>query len=200
MRRLSILWVLPLLWLAGCASLHEQPAPENQKIPWGNRVQALSTIQTWDLDALIAIRGQAAHDTGSASMKWQQSKQNYHILLFGPMGSNAVTLSGRPGRVFLETANGQKFNASSPEYLLAKQTGLNVPVSYLFYWIRGIPVPNLPADTRFDAYNHLVQLNQAGWNIQFLRYVSVNQLDVPNKIFLNNPLYQVKIIVNQWQF
>lgn len=196
--KLSILWVLPLFWLVGCASMHEQPAPQNQEQPWGNRVQALSSIENWDLDALIAIRSQAS--SGTANMKWRQSRQDYHILLFGPMGSNAVAITGKPNHVLLQTAEGKQFYASDPETILAQQTGWHVPISHLYYWIRGIPVPNMPANKQFDAYNHLVQLNQAGWNIQYLRYVSVNKQDVPNKIFLDNPLLSVKIIVNQWQF
>lgn len=189
---------MSVVWLAGCASLTEAPLPKNQQISWDHRVQALSSLQSWNLDALIAMRNEASHDGGSANMKWQQSKSNYHILLFGPMGSNAVTLAGGPGHVALETANGQRFTDSSPEALLAKQTGFQVPVSNLFYWVRGIPVPNQPAETHFDAYHRLVQLNQAGWTVQFLRYTSINQLDVPNKIFLANSLYSVKIIINQW--
>ena len=64
--------------------------------------------------------------------------------------------------------------------------------------IRGLPVPSTPAQTRFDAYNHLTYLVQDGWRIQFLRYTSIRNTDVPSKIFLSNAQLNVKVIVNRW--
>lgn len=201
MRTLNfILLSLTFFWLAGCASVSQQtPAPQTPPMSWDNRVGVLSNIQNWDLDALIAIRNDSNHDSGSANLKWQQSKNDYSLLFFGPLGSNSVKLTGRPGSVLLETAEGKKINAKTPETLLAQQTGWHVPVSSLFYWIRGLPVPNEPAQKILDNENHLVQLAQQGWVIQYLRYTSVNQIDVPSKIFLNNAQMNVKIIINEWK-
>jgi outer membrane lipoprotein LolB len=173
----------------------EAPTPT-----WGNRVQVLSNIEDWDLNALIAVRANATHDAGSANMSWKQSKQDYDILLFGPLGSNAVKLTGKPGHVSLETADGKKFNATSPEALLLQQSGWNLPVSNLFYWIRGLPVPKVPSQKSFDADNHLSELTQQGWVIKYLRYKTVGQVDVPDKILLANAKVNVKIVIKSWQF
>ena len=72
---------------------------------------------------------------------------------------------------------------------------------FLIYIIgdRGLPVPTAPAQKQFDQYHHLTQLIQQGWTIQYLNYISVNHIDVPNKLFLNNPELNVKIIITQWQ-
>ncbi len=195
---MRIIILISLLWLTGCASVPmQQQPPQNQSIPWGNRVQTLSGIENWDLKALIAIR--AAHAANSASLNWQQNKQNYTILLFGPLGTNSFALQGRPGQVQLQTANGKKFSAPNAETLITEQTGWQLPVSNLYYWIRGLPVPTLPAVKRYDSYNHLSLLNQQDWTIHYLSYVAVNNIDMPNKIVLENPQLRVKIIVTQWQ-
>lgn len=189
---------LSLLWLTSCATVSEQPQTAlNQNMTWGTRVQKLSSLQTWDLKGMIAIR--EAHDAVSANLQWQQKYRNYHIALFGPMGTNSYELTGQPGKVELAAANGKHTNANSPEELLAQQAGWRLPVSNLYYWIRGLPVPDLPAQKQLDAYNHLIQLNQQGWNIHYLRYTSVNNIDLPSKIFLNNPDLNVKIVISQWQ-
>lgn len=187
-------------FLASCATTRapEHPPAQNETIPWGTRVQTLSGIQDWDLKAMIAIRNR--NDAGTANMNWQQQNQNYHITLMGPLGSGSYELTGRPGRVELANSGGQHFYANSPEELLRKQTGWQLPVSDLFYWVRGLPVPNAPAEKKLDAYNHLVLLKQQGWIIQYLRYNSVNNVDIPTKIFLNNPSLDVKIVISQWQF
>ncbi len=186
------------LLLASCASMPTGQAPQNQNITWGSRVGTLSSVEDWDLKGLIAIR--AAKDGGSANWHWRQSKNNYTISLFGPFGANSFTLTGTPSSVLLETSDGKKFNATTPELLLAQQTGWQLPISNLYYWIRGLPVPGVPAQKQFDTYHHLTALTQQGWTIHYLRYVSVNQIDLPNKIFLDNSQVNVKIIINQWQF
>jgi len=195
----TLTWIFVILLLASCATVKQQPAPQNKTIPVDNRVTTLSNIENWDLDAMIAIRNNAKNDAGSASMKWQQVRNNYNISLFGPLGTNSVKLTGRPGRVTMETANGQRSNAATPEMLLTEKTGWNIPVSSLYYWVRGIPVPNMPAQKKYDNYNHLISLQQQGWRIQYLNYTNVKQIDMPTKIFLSDSNLSVKIIINQWQ-
>jgi len=186
-------------WLASCATVpKEQSTTNNQNLSWNSRVQTLSQIESWDLKALIAIRSQK--DAGSASLQWQQQNQNYHIQLFGPLGTGSYELTGQPGKVELAGSSGKRFYATSPEALLAQQTGWHLPISYLKYWIRGLPVPTIPAEKSFDSYNHLTKLKQEGWDIEFLRYTSINGIDVPNKIFFHNAQLNIKIIINQWHF
>lgn len=196
----SYIIILLAFGLTSCATLSEQPAALNQSISWQDRATRLVGIQTWDIKAVMAVRTNAGSEGGSANLQWQQNQQGYTMLLFGPLGADSIKISGQPGHVSLETADGKKFRASSPELLLAQQTGWQLPVSNLYYWIRGLPAPGLPGRKQFDAYNHLVRLYQQGWAIDFLRYSSVNQIDVPTKISLQNWRLKVKIIIKQWQF
>lgn len=198
MRNYLIL-ILTCLWLTSCATV--QPAPklaQNESMDWGQRVHTLNDVQKWNLHAQIALRQLHTSQAWSANLQWSQQKQNYHIALFGPLGTNSYELNGRPGNVELSMADGKHFTATSPETLLAKQTGWSLPVSNLYYWIRGLPVPSMSADKQFDNYYHLTVLKQDGWTIQYLRYTSVDRIDIPSKIFLNNPDLNVKIVISQW--
>lgn len=189
-----------LFGLTSCTTVTEPPLPENQTKSWDNRVQTLSEVQNWNLEALISIRNQTKSNSGSTNLQWHQSRGHYTILFFGPFGAGTVKLTGKPGYVLMEGSDGKKTEASTPEILLAKETGWNVPVSNLYYWVRGLPVPNLPAKTKHDAFNHLVLLEQQGWSVQYLQYTSVNHVDVPTKIFLNNSQMSVKMMISQWNF
>jgi outer membrane lipoprotein LolB len=188
--------------LTSCATLTSQrqqaPAVQAPSPSWEKHVQTVSDIKTWDLKAQIAIRQEPK--AWSASLQWQQQQQNYHIALFGPLGTHAYELTGQPGKVQLAGANGKTFTASTPEQLLLEQSGSELPVSNLYYWIRGIPVPNMPAQKQFDASNRLISLQQQGWTIHYLGYTTVNSIDVPDKVFLNNQQLSVKIAINQWHF
>lgn len=189
------------IWLGGCSTVKEASQPaQNKTTTWDNRVGVLSNIQSWNIEGMIAIRNQVKNDSGSANLKWQQNKQNYTMLFYGPMGAGSQKLTGGPGKVLLEMADGKKATAASPEALLASQTGWRLPVSSLYYWVRGLPVPDLPAEKKFDTFNHVTQLSQQGWLIQYLRYTSVNRIDVPTKIMLVNPQMSVKMIISQWNF
>jgi outer membrane lipoprotein LolB len=188
------------LWLSSCATVSNQPtAPTTPTQTWGSRVDTLSGVQDWDMNALIAIRNSQKKTDLTANMQWQQHQKNYTILLFGPLGTGSAKLTGAPGNVTLQTADGKTFNAPTPETLLAQQTNWDLPVSNLYYWIRGLPVPSLPAKKQFDAENRLIDLQQQGWRIQFLNYTSTHQVDLPRKIFIYNTETNVKIIINEWK-
>src|SRR5665647_1446366 len=82
------------LILTNCATLSPSKQQITQEeattIPsssWEKRAQALSNIQSWDLKAQIAVHQQPK--AWSASLQWHQQQQNYHISLFGPLGSHA---------------------------------------------------------------------------------------------------------------
>ncbi len=200
MRTLLFLNVLMLAFLlGGCSTVQEASAPaQNKQTTWDNRSNSVANIHSWNLEGQISVRNRAKNDSNSANLKWQQNSQHYTMLFYGPMGAGSQKLSGGPGRVVLQMANGKTVTAASPEALLASQTGWRLPVSSLYYWVRGLPVPNVAAEKKFDTYNHLTQLHQQGWTIQYLRYTAVNQIDMPTKIFLDNPQMNVKMIISQW--
>ena len=187
------------LFLAGCATVREQPALLNQPISWQERSMMLAQLHNWNISAIMAIQTHTGTEGGTANLKWQQYNQNYNLLLYGPLGADAVKITGQPGHVSLETADGKKFTAATPELLLAQQTGWRLPVSDLYYWIRGLPTKGPSSAMQFDLSHRLTHLDQAGWTIDFLRYSTVNQMDLPTKLTLATKDIKVKIIINQWQ-
>lgn len=183
------------LFLASCATL---PPPSSQplQLSWAEREQRLGQMERWKLQGAIAIH--TPRESGSASLTWQQQAQNYSISLFGPLGSNSVQILGRPGAVSLEDAQGKTFYAQNPEQLLYDQTGWKLPLSNLYYWARGLPVPQLPAQTEFDSFHRLSHLNQQNWQIWFKQYAVFSQNELPTKIVLTHPQLNIKIVIYQW--
>ncbi|MCD6039412.1 MAG: lolB [Gammaproteobacteria bacterium] len=193
--------ILFTFFLAGCAELAKQATPIVHQPPaWQDRANLLTKIQIWNIKARVAVQTYPRNEGGSANLQWRQYQKNYTLLLFGPLGVNSIKISGQPGNVSLETAEGRKFSAFSPELLLRQQTGWQLPISNLYYWIRGLPVPTLPSKKQWDAYHHLVRLDQTGWKVSFLSYHTVKQVEVPVKILLENERIKVKIKIDQWQF
>jgi outer membrane lipoprotein LolB len=195
--KLTILFLL-ISCLYACASLYHQPQTAiNQKLSWKTRKQQLQQIKNWQIQGAIAIR--TKKQASSASVSWQQKGKQYKINLFGPLGSGAVTISGQPGNSILQTANKQIFKAKTPEQLLKQELGWNVPVSNLYYWIRGLPNPHISAKLKFDKYHHIIEIKQQNWDVKYLSYSATNNLDLPHKTTITNKSLNLRIIINKWE-
>lgn len=198
----SLIYLCLALIISSCTSV--TPPQQNIKTTatppsesgWQERLAALNRIQSWHLNGKIAV--QTSKDSGSATVDWSQNHGRYYVSLYGPIGSNSMKLSGGPGGVTLVTSNGKTFKADSAEELLAKNWGFRLPVSNLNYWVRGMPVPDVNARTRFDGKNRLTTLNQQGWNIQYFDYARVRNVDLPKRIYMSSPSLKTKFVIYQW--
>lgn len=194
---MRFLFLIICVFLTACATVPIQEVPLNQNISWNTRASQLNTISEWKLQGAVALA--TSHGGQNASMTWQQDKANYQIDLFGPLGVGHITLKGDANNVVL-LANGKTIQASSPEMLMQEVLGWQLPISHLYYWVRGIPAPNLAKTMTFDPYHHLLTLSQQGWIIQYQRYSNVQGVDVPTKILLKNGELRVVIVISDWDW
>ena len=96
-------------------------------------------------------------------------------------------------------ANQGRYQAESPEQLLRDQLGLNLPVSHLLWWIRGLPSPDSKSRLNLDGQSHLAQLSQDGWDVEYLSYAEQNGFWLPERIKLNGFDLQVTLVIKDWQ-
>lgn len=186
-------------FLSACATM--EPATQvayNHQETWSQREQTLSKIKQWKIKGALGIND--SEQAWLSSVYWQQYAQRvFDLKLFGPVGVGTLQVKGDNKQAQLLTSQNQTFSAENADLLLAQQTGWLLPITHLYYWIRGIPVPGLPALKEFDRYNHLTHLSQQGWNIQFQRYTAVNGIDLPSKILLQYKQLKIRVIVSQWK-
>ena len=128
-----------LTLLAGCAGLTSRESVEGQgdaKL-WQAHKAQVAALDGWQISGKVGIR--APRDSGSGTLFWLQRQDYFDIRLSGPLGRGAARLTGREGNVLLEVANQGRYEAESPEALLEEQLGWRLPVSHLFWWVRGLP-------------------------------------------------------------
>jgi outer membrane lipoprotein LolB len=185
--------------LAGCAGLTSREALEGQGDPqrWQNHKQQITSLDAWQISGKVGIR--APQDSGSGTLFWLQRQDYYDIRLSGPLGRGAARLTGRPGAILLEVANQGRYQAATPEQLMQEQLGLNLPVSHLLWWIRGLPSPDSKSRLNLDADSRLAQLSQDGWQVEYLRYVEQNGFWLPERIKLSGFDLQVTLVIKDWQ-
>ena len=186
--------IFPFFLLTTLLSACAPPKPSQDiTMPAPHKVSELSS---WELSGAIAAKNN--QKGWSASLNWLQQKQDhYQIRLFGPLGGGAVVIENNGG--IISYVDGKtKLSSHNPDGLLEEQTGVRLPVNNLYYWVRGIPSPNSPSSTHYDATGHLSDLSQAGYTIHYDRYTRIHELDLPMKIQLQSNEIRIKLIIKQW--
>ena len=197
LRHLIVVSLIALL--AGCAGLTSREALEGQGDPtqWQAHKQRISQLDGWQISGKIGIR--APRDSGSATLFWLQRQDYYDIRLSGPLGGGAARLTGRPGDILLEVANRGRYQAASPEALLREQLRLDLPVSNLLWWIRGLPAPDSRSRLTLDCDSHLAHLEQDGWQVEYQRYAQQSGYALPERLKLYGQDLEVTLVIKDWQ-
>ncbi|MBD9423710.1 lipoprotein localization protein LolB [Pseudomonas sp. PDM15] len=185
--------------LAGCAGLTSRESVEGQGDPqqWQAHKAKVAALDGWQISGKVGIR--APKDSGSGTLFWLQRQDYYDIRLSGPLGRGAARLTGREGDVLLEVANQGRYQAESPEALLEEQLGWRLPVSHLFWWVRGLPAPDSKSRVTLDTDSHLASLEQDGWQLQYLSYVEQNGYRLPERIKLHGTDLDITLVIKDWQ-
>lgn len=190
------------LLLAGCAGAPPTPVPQpvaSPEITWQSRQVQLSELQNWQLSGRVMVSNE--DEAWQLNVIWQQQADNYKIRISGPLGMGKVRLQGSEDGVFLYDSDGRTYYAKEPDSLLLEHTGVFMPVTSLYYWIRGLPDPasGTPQVSQLDAWGRLAHLRQGGWSIDMKRYARVDKLQLPDKLFLHNDKgTEVRMIVDKW--
>jgi outer membrane lipoprotein LolB len=149
----------------------------------------------WQLNGRIAIAKEDEHWT--AHVYWHQRDADYQIRFNAPLGQGVMLLQGNEGGVMMRTADNQTLVASNPDALVVKAIKLEIPVSGLYFWIRGLPGPTA-LNYQLNEAGYLYHLQQDGWDIEYGNYVNAGEVALPAKIYLENKRVKVKIVISQW--
>ncbi|MCU1716352.1 lipoprotein insertase outer membrane protein LolB [Pseudomonas sp. 5P_3.1_Bac2] len=188
-----------LATLAGCAGFgtHESLEGQGNSQTWKEHKAQLSKLDAWQINGKVGIR--APQDSGSGTLFWLQRQDYYDIRLSGPLGRGAARLMGHPGKITLEVANQGRYEAQSPEQLLHEQLHLNLPVSHLLWWIRGLPSPDSKSRLNLDSHSRLAGLSQDGWQIEYLSYTEQNGYWLPERLKVSGEDLQITLVIKDWQ-
>ncbi|MDY0206081.1 MAG: lipoprotein insertase outer membrane protein LolB [Pseudomonas sp.] len=188
-----------LLSLGGCSyfSSQEQLSGSGQASAWQAHKQQITPIDAWQINGKLGIR--SAKDSGSAVIFWLQRQDYFDIHLSGPLGQGSTRLTGRQGAVSLEVSNRGTFQASSAEELMQQQLGWSLPIENLLWWVRGLPAPHSKSKLQLNSDSLLANLEQDGWNIEYLSYRTENDLQMPERIKLSGADLNITLVIKQWQ-
>ena len=164
-----------LLVLQSCVSA--PPAASNPN--WAALQTQLESLQNWQLRGRVNVRYEGESHT--PRIDWQQSREDYSIRLWGTFNVGNTLIQGNENGVTLEN-DGKTRRAATPEGLILRELGYELPVSSLNYWIKGLPAPSARYDLSFDELNRLSELTQDGWLIRYPDPRQYGALSLPRKI------------------
>jgi outer membrane lipoprotein LolB len=170
--------------------------PSNKVIPLEKRKAETATISSWVIRGALAAKNKSKG--WSATMNWaQQGPSSYQIRLMGPLGGGTVLINKQGNTVTFQDGS-KRATSNNADELLKKQTGIQLPVNNLYYWVRGLPAPGAVQSEQHDQFNHLVQLRQGGYTINFTQYTSVKGIDLPSMVRLDGNGVMIKVIIKSW--
>lgn len=185
--------------LSGCVSLtlskkqHQQFRVQSPK----TAQQRLSKLQRFTADGAFSIQENGKKPV-LANYQWtQKTIRFYRIRIFSPLNLFSMTILGHLGSVTLWKSTKQHVTASTPEQLLKREMGWNLPIRNLFYWIRGAIAPGKRQVT-FNQFGHVATLQQSGWSIKYSHYTMVDGYDLPQKLLLSRPGIRVTLVIKRW--
>ena len=171
---------------AGCSTNPKIANPPS----WSDVQYRAENLNTWLLSGRINITYDSESHT--PRVRWSQMGENFDIRLWGTFNIGNTLLAGNSTGVTI-TQDGQTKAAETPEKLLLEFLGYEVPVSYMHYWIRGIPSPTSQAQILYSENEQLAQITQNEWVIDYVDFRQYGDFILPRRIEANHERRKIKL-------
>jgi len=185
-----------MLLLAGCAALEPQ-LPTSAG--WQAHSQQLALLQQWTANGKLAVRSADAAE--SASLEWRQHDQDTHLQLSGPLGVGATTIYSDGQQLDIHQGNEHRtLDISTPDAVVLN-TGWDLPLLALTYWLKGMPSPHAKVQKlELDPQTELLQiLQQDDWEVHYEQYGQFEQFTLPTRLRIQRGATRARIIISHWQ-
>ena len=174
----TLLW-LSILGLTGCGASHVRT------------IEPTNDDGHWRLEGRLAVSD--GHDSGSGSVVWEQDGQRFNISLRAPVSGQSWRLEGDDQHCTLEGLKSYPLSAASPEELLQRELGWDLPVAALRDWLRGRPM-SASVDVQRDEAGRVVGFREAGWEVSYRDFRD----GTPTRITARKPPHQVRLAIKSW--
>jgi len=134
-------------------------------------------------------------------LQWKQEGKGLLMLLEAPFGQGVFRIDTvADGGYRLELPDGQVFENSSPEALLDAVFGWSMPISGMYYWIRGLPRPGSDyLDSLYDS-GRTRSIHQDRWSIEYREYFEDGpDPRLPRRMDLERDDIRIKLVIERWQ-
>jgi outer membrane lipoprotein LolB len=193
----GVLALFALLLLGACAS---SPL---QSPGWQAHRESVTQVSDWQLDGRLNIRQGRESDT--INLNWKQSGEHVSIRLSATVLSvGGVVIEGDDASVTIEKSGEEPRVLPGLDALSSEFLDYDFPAAYLRWWVRGLPVPSLPATPVLDQNQLLFSLVQTApdgqrWELSYENYEQVDNVILPRRINLASQGVLLRFLISDWQ-
>lgn len=193
-RSITVTLLTVLALLAGCAS--SPTATDSAQSSWGQRSLRLAQLQNWQAEGKLALRN--AGQAESANLLWRQRGKHSELQLSGPLGMAATRITSDGKTLDIQRGNEhQQMDISSP-HAIQLNTGWDLPLAALPYWLRGIPQPGAAPDELQIEHELLRSLQQDGWQVEFQGYATFGTYTLPTRLQVKRGATSARLVIRHW--
>lgn len=182
--------------LGGCTLFRANTVTQSGDCPsLLERQRSLNSLSGWEAKAKVGSGKVLAF---SGRVQWVQRQEQFDIKASGPFGAGATRISGSPRQVSIVTAK-ESVSSYQPEALLAKRTGIQLPLANIDSWALGLPGPQSRASYELDDCNRISSLVQNGWQIDYANYAQFSGYELPSNTVMTDGRVTLKLALIEWQ-
>lgn len=186
-----------LLGLNACTGVAVRDPSLAEKATYQDRTDKLTAVVEWGLKGKISLDD--GDQGGSGKLQWDVGPGQSELGFHGAMGRGAWNLEMGPDGARLRLADGTEQTALDVNDLIREHVGWPVPLDALQWWARGLAAPGVIDNEQFGPEGLLVSLRQFGWNVDFSRYDSVGDIELPVRLKATRNNYRVKLAISRWR-
>lgn len=161
-------------------------------------MQFLLPLQDLDFEINGRIALKYGDSAGTGNLAWRHAVRSDEMLLTSPLGQGLARITRDGEQITLTAQDGRQYQAADAETLTERVLGFRLPLVGLADWVRGRAAPApapAPTSQRRDAEGRLLELEQAGWQIEYQEY----DRDRPMRLRVRYPGLELRLAISEWR-
>lgn len=152
-------------------------------------------IHGFELDGRMSITRK--DDSNTVRIHWTHSPGEDLVRFSGPLGNTLAELRSSAGNARWTDSNGEIYEATSTDDLLAKLTDLSIPLDQLSQWVLGRAATD--STTQYDALGRMTRTEDNGWTVRILRYESEAPNALPGLLDAAGHDVHIRLVIEDWK-
>jgi outer membrane lipoprotein LolB len=151
----------------------------------------------WSFRGKIAIRmvRNGVSDNTNLQILWRQKNQQSDVHLLGPFGQSVAHFFATDESIQYEIPAGSGLATAGNITEVERSLGWKLPLKEMKFWVRGLPVPELPHRIDFDDQGLPESLEQSSWKIDYRRFDNGS----PTKTIFSRDSVRISLVIKEWR-
>ncbi len=191
-------WLAFFVFLSGCSIAPVEYKPDTVHYDQTEIKAKLIALKNWSLFGKLGIRTDQESVTAAIN-KWQQNGEQFEIEISSTFfGLGSSKLYGNADFLSIFQAGEEPVSSFEPDKLIESSLGFPLPISYLQYWIKGLPAKGIPFSQTFNSQGLADSLEQDSWSLSYSNYHTEYPIPLPGKIKIQRDDIHIIVAVKEW--